>query len=80
LGIETVLTDPAYLAFLRRLAADARYVTSVCTGALGLGAAGLLAGRKAATHWLFRPLLPRFGAEAVDERVVVDGPVITGGG
>ena len=68
------------LAFLRRAAASARYVVSVCTGALVLGAAGLLRGRRAATHWMSREMLPAFGAEPVAERVVVDGNVFTGGG
>ncbi|MEM6499556.1 MAG: DJ-1/PfpI family protein, partial [Pseudomonadota bacterium] len=60
--------------------AGARYVTSVCTGALVLGAAGLLQGKKAATHWMSREMLSSFGATPVAERVVVDGNVITGGG
>jgi len=55
-------------------------VTSVCTGALVLGAAGLLKGKRAATHWMSREMLGAFGATPVAERVVVDGNVITGGG
>ncbi len=55
-------------------------MTSVCTGALVLGAAGLLKGRRAATHWMSREMLSAFGATPVAERVVVDGNVITGGG
>ena len=58
----------------------ARYVTSVCTGALVLGAAGLLKGKRAATHWMSREMLAAFGATPVTDRVVVDGNVITGGG
>jgi len=69
-----------YLAAVQRLAAQARYVTSVCTGSLVLGAAGLLRGRRAACHWAFRELLPLFGAIPDPARVVRDGNLITGGG
>ena len=69
-----------YLAGVQRLAAQARYVTSVCTGSLMLGAAGLLRGRRAACHWAFRELLPLFGAIPDPARVVRDGNLITGGG
>src|SRR5262249_21840429 len=65
---------------IRRLAATARFVTSVCTGALVLGAAGLLRGKRAATHWAWRDLLAPFGAIADPARVVRDGNIITGGG
>lgn len=79
-GINPLLRDVETLDFLRRQAAGARYVTSVCTGALVLGAAGLLKGRRAATHWNAMDLLPTFGAIPVAERVVRDGNVLTGGG
>jgi cyclohexyl-isocyanide hydratase len=79
-GINDVLTDVAMLEFLRRTAAGARYVTSVCTGSLALAAAGLLKGKRAACHWMARESLRRFGAEPVAERVAVDGKLITGGG
>ncbi len=79
-GMNALLTDAPTLGFLRRQAAGARYVTSVCTGALVLGAAGLLKGRRAATHWMSMEFLPAFGAIPVAERVVADGNVITGGG
>ncbi|MGO8921174.1 MAG: DJ-1/PfpI family protein, partial [Stellaceae bacterium] len=79
-GVNDVLTDAAMLGFLRRTAEGARYVTSVCTGSLALGAAGLLSGRRAACHWMSRELLREFGAEPAAQRVVVDGKVITGGG
>ena len=79
-GMNALLTDATALAFLRRQAGQARYVTSVCTGALVLGAAGLLHGRRAATHWMSMEFLEAFGAIPVAERVVVDGNVITGGG
>lgn len=79
-GMNALLNDEATLAFLRKQAEQARYVTSVCTGALVLGAAGLLKGKRAATHWMSRDMLKAFGATPVAERVVVDGNVITGGG
>jgi cyclohexyl-isocyanide hydratase len=79
-GVDPLLEDAAVLDFLRRAAAAARHVVGVCTGALVLGAAGLLRGRRAATHWMSRELLRPFGAEPVAERVVVDGRVVTGGG
>lgn len=79
-GVNPLLTDAETLDFVRRQAAGARYVTSVCTGALVLGAAGLLKGRRAATHWMSMEFLAAFGAIPVNERVVVDGNVITGGG
>ena len=79
-GINPLLNDSETLDFIRRQAKGARYVTSVCTGALVLGAAGLLKGRRAATHWMSREMLSAFGATPVGERVAVDGNVITGGG
>ncbi len=79
-GVNALLTDAETLDFLRRQAKIARYVTSVCTGTLVLGAAGLLRGKRATTHWMAMDMLKAFGAIAVDERVVVDGNVITGGG
>lgn len=79
-GVSPLLTDADTLDFLRRQSETARYVTSVCTGALVLGAAGLLKGRRAVTHWMAMEFLGSFGAIAVDSRVVVDGNVITGGG
>jgi cyclohexyl-isocyanide hydratase len=79
-GMNPLLNDEETLAFLRKQAAGARYITSVCTGALVLGAAGLLKGKRAATHWMSRDMLKAFGATPVAQRVVVDGNVITGGG
>ncbi len=79
-GMNALLGDDETLGFIRRQAKGARYVTSVCTGALVLGAAGLLEGRRAATHWMSRDMLRAFGAIPVAERVVVDGNLITGGG
>jgi cyclohexyl-isocyanide hydratase len=79
-GVDQAMEDAPTLDFLRRQAAGAQYVTSVCTGAFVLGAAGLLAGRKATTHWRYQAALTRFGAEAVQARVVRDGSLFTGGG
>ncbi|WP_203076342.1 DJ-1/PfpI family protein [Falsiroseomonas ponticola] len=79
-GATVVAQDQDFLAEVRRLAAGARYVTSVCTGAFVLGAAGLLKGKRATTHWAWHDLLPLFGAIPVAERVVRDGNLITGGG
>ncbi len=79
-GMNPLLNDAETLAFLKRQAAAARYVTSVCTGSLVLGAAGLLKGKRAATHWMSLEMLADFGAIPVAERVVVDGNVYTGGG
>src|SRR5438132_1321954 len=76
---DNAISDAVFLDELRRLAATARYVTSVCTGSLALGAAGLLRGKRAATHWAWRDLLAPFGAIADPGRVVRDGNVITGG-
>jgi cyclohexyl-isocyanide hydratase len=80
LGVNQLMEDERCLAFLRRAAERARYVTSVCTGALVLGAAGLLRGYRATTHWMNLEFLEAFGAVAVRERVVVDRNRITGGG
>ena len=77
-GMNPLLNDQETLDFLRRQASGARYVTSVCTGALVLGAAGLLRGKRATTHWMSLPMLAAFGCEPVAERVVVDGSVVTG--
>src|SRR5260370_7524116 len=64
-GINPLLEDAEVLAFLRRAAAEARYVVGVCTGSLVLGAAGLLRARRATTHWMSRDLLRFFRAEPV---------------
>jgi cyclohexyl-isocyanide hydratase len=79
-GINDLLTDEVVLSFIRHQAWGARYVTSVCTGALVLGAAGLLQGKRATTHWMSHGLLAEFGAIPVEARVVTDGRLITGGG
>ena len=80
MGTVTAMQDPEVLDFVASRGAKATYVTSVCTGSLILGAAGLLDGYRATSHWAYRDLLPLFGAEPVDERVVIDRKRITGGG
>jgi cyclohexyl-isocyanide hydratase len=80
LGAMEAILDEPFLTEIRRLAAGARSVTSVCTGSLILGAAGLLQGKRAACHWAFRELLEPFGAIVSDARVERDGRLITGGG
>lgn len=79
-GMNDLLNDEPTLDFLRRAAAQARFVTAVCTGSLVLGAAGLLRGRRATAHWMSVDFLRALGAEPVAARVVVDGNLITGGG
>ena len=79
-GVGALMQDREVLEFLRHQAEGARYVTSVCTGALVLGAAGLLKGYRATTHWLSLELLPIFGATPAPDRVVIDRNRITGGG
>ncbi len=79
-GAGALMEERKALEFLRRESQRAKYVTSVCTGALVLGAAGLLKGYRATTHWLSLELLPLFGATVVADRVVVDRNRITGGG
>ncbi|MBB5401910.1 MULTISPECIES: DJ-1/PfpI family protein [Paraburkholderia] len=79
-GVTALLQDEQTIDFVRRQAASARYVTSVCTGALLLGAAGVLRGRRATTHWAFHSLLEPLGAIPTHARVVRDGNLITGGG
>jgi transcriptional regulator GlxA family with amidase domain len=79
-GTVEAMEDQELIAQLRRLAASARYVTSVCTGSLVLGAAGLLKGKRATSHWAWRESLSAFGATPDSARVVRDGNVITGGG
>ena len=79
-GTVAAMEDRAYLSELRRLGAQARFVTSVCTGSLLLAAAGMLQGKRAACHWAWRELLAEFGVTPDAARVVRDGNVITGGG
>ncbi|MBK3801884.1 DJ-1/PfpI family protein [Azospirillum brasilense] len=79
-GINALLTDEEVLTFLAERAASTRYLSGICTGSLVLGAAGLLEGKRAGTHWASRDFLSSFAATPVAERVVVDGTLFTGGG
>ena len=79
-GSDDLLNDEETLAFLRRQAEDAKFITSVCTGSLVLGAAGLLKGFRAATHWTAMDNLSAFGAVPTKTRVCIDRNRITGGG
>jgi len=79
-GQQDLMEDEVALAFLRRQAAGAQYVTSVCTGSLVLGAAGLLKEKRATCHWAALEHLRPLGAIPVAEKVVVDGNVVTGAG
>src|SRR5688572_12006209 len=79
-GQIPLMSDDEVLSFLRQQGEQAQWVTAVCTGALVLGAAGLLQGRKATTHWAYTELLALFGAIYTPGRVVVDGNRVTGGG
>ena len=79
-GVNPLLTDQHYIRFLQHCGQTAHYVTSVCTGALVLAAAGLLDGFKATTHWRSLDLLRMMGIETLSERVVIDRNRITGGG
>ncbi len=79
-GEVAVRAGDAALDWVRAAHATARWTTSVCTGSLILGAAGLLAGRRATSHWLALGELSRLGAEAVSERVVIDGEIVTAAG
>ena len=79
-GQQDLMEDAVVLEFLRKQAAGAKYVTSVCTGSLVLGAAGLLKGKRATCHWTAIEHLRPLGAIPVSQRVVIDGNIITGAG
>lgn len=79
-GTAEAMRDPQIIDFLATRGPRARYVTSVCTGSLVLGAAGLLDGYRATTHWSMLDALPFFGAIPTDQRVVIDRNRVTGGG
>jgi transcriptional regulator GlxA family with amidase domain len=79
-GSRPLMGDPEVLEWLRTAHGGSTWTTSVCTGALVLGAAGILDGKRATTHWAFVERLPEFGAEPLTARVVEDGKVITAAG
>jgi cyclohexyl-isocyanide hydratase len=79
-GVRDAIADTAIVDFVRQQAKGADYITSVCTGAFILGAAGLLHNKKATCHWAYTQLLPLFGATHAPARVVRDGNLITAGG
>ena len=79
-GARVLLGDEAVLAWLRSVHERSRWTTSVCWGSAVLGAAGLLEGREATSHWLARDGLAEYGARPVDERVVISGKVVTSAG
>ncbi len=80
MGVAGVIDHAPALDWVKQVGAEAEWVTSVCTGALVLGAAGLLQGYKATTHWAWHDLLGLFGAEPVQARYVFDRNRVTGGG
>jgi cyclohexyl-isocyanide hydratase len=79
-GVSDAIADDATMAWVAQVGEEAAWVTSVCTGSLVLGAAGLLRGYRATSHWGQRHMLPLFGAEPIAERVVRDRNRVTGGG
>ena len=79
-GTLAATQNPAILSWIQKAHETSQWTTSVCTGALILGAAGLLKGLKATTHWYAKDILPKFGAEYVEERVVQQGKIITAAG
>ncbi|MGK5549084.1 DJ-1/PfpI family protein, partial [Streptomyces sp. URMC 127] len=79
-GVNAAAADPAVRSWIRRIDRGTRWTTSVCTGALILGAAGVLRGVRATTHWAARTALEGYGAVVTEQRVVEHGKVITGAG
>jgi putative intracellular protease/amidase len=79
-GNRPLLEDEEVLDWLRAAHETSTWTTSVCTGSLVLGAAGILEGKRATSHWAYRDQLSEYGAQVVAERVVVDGKVVTGAG
>lgn len=79
-AVDTAILDPAWVDFVARQGAKARWIFGICTGSLLLGAAGLLRGRRAGGHWMARDLLSKFGATVSNERITVDGNIFTAGG
>jgi transcriptional regulator GlxA family with amidase domain len=79
-GVDEVMKDPSVIQWIRTAHKTSLFTTAVCTGTLVLGAAGLLRGLKATTHWNYRERLAEFGAEALSERVVREGKIVTAAG
>jgi cyclohexyl-isocyanide hydratase len=79
-GVDRAMLDDDWLAYVRREVATAKYVFGICTGSLLLAAAGVLAGRRAGTHWQARDLLSGFGVTPSHDRLTVDGKFYTSGG
>jgi putative intracellular protease/amidase len=79
-GTRPMLGDEETLTWIRDIHGSTHWTTSVCTGSLALGAAGILKGKRATSHWIWREYLSAFGATPVDERVVEDGKVVTAAG
>jgi len=79
-GTLPALEDAAAVEWLRRAHETSTWTTSVCTGSLLLGAAGILRGKRATSHWILRDMLAQFGAEPVAERVVIEGKIVTAAG
>jgi transcriptional regulator GlxA family with amidase domain len=79
-GVDEVMKDPSVIQWIRTAHETSLFTTAVCTGTLVLGAAGLLRGLKATTHWNYRQKLAEFGAEVITERVVRDGKIVTAAG
>ncbi len=79
-GVDAVMKDAAVIQWVRAVHRTSIFTTAVCTGTLILGAAGLLNGLKATTHWNYRERLAEFGAKAVSERVVREGKIVTAAG
>ncbi len=80
IAIELARSETPVVQWIRRVAPTATWITSVCTGSLLLGAAGVLTGRQATSHWQFTDRLTQFGATVADQRVVIDGKVVTAAG
>ncbi|HEX7538720.1 MAG TPA: DJ-1/PfpI family protein [Syntrophales bacterium] len=79
-GVDAVMQDPAVIQWLQAVHRTSLFTTAVCTGTLILGAAGLLRGLRATTHWNYRERLTEFGADPVSERVVREGKIVTAAG
>jgi putative intracellular protease/amidase len=79
-GVRLLLEDEAHLDWVRRIHETTQWTTSICTGSLLLGAAGLLNGLTATTHWMSTPVLEKFGATYAEERVIPQGKIVTSAG